>query len=256
MSAGEAIRSEWVEVRADDGTDLGLWVARPEGAEARPGILVFHEVYGVDPHVRDVARRLAGEGYVAAAPDLFHRTAPRFEGSYEDPEAARAQARRGTAEGIAADGSAAYRWLTTQGGVPQDRVGALGFGMGGAIAWRANAGLPLRAAISFYGARIADLLDLAPHLHAPMLLFWGGLDPHVAAGERARIAAALKEYDRAYVECEFSFADHGFFCDARGEHDPAAAAQAWALTRAFLAEALIPGPPSPVPGGPPGGSAP
>src|SRR5205823_12554121 len=75
---------ETVSVKVSDGSEMRLYVARPEQPRA-PGLLVLQEAFGVNGHIRDVARRLAREGYLAVAPELFHRTAPPgFEGSYGD----------------------------------------------------------------------------------------------------------------------------------------------------------------------------
>lgn len=240
MSAEKTpISTEWTTLEVADGTRMQAYVARPaSGAEPRAGLLVLQEIFGVNAHIRDVTERLAREGYVALAPDLFHRTAPRFEGRYDDVEGGRAQAAKMTPEGVLADLGAAWTRLDRDPGVASDRIGAIGFCMGGRLAFRANAGLPLRAAVSFYGGGIAGMLDLAPQLHAPMLFFWGGLDAHIPVEQRHAVTAALREYGKSFVDVEFSQAEHGFFCDARASYEPAAAAQAWALTRAFLSEHL------------------
>ena len=107
--------------------------------------------------------------------------------------------------------------------------------MGGKASFLANAMLPLRAAVSFYGGGIApDLLDHAAALHAPMLLFWGGLDKHITPEHRKAVTDALKAHGKTYVNVEFSDADHGFFCDERASYQPRAARQSWSLMLKFL----------------------
>lgn len=81
------IRTEWVDLDVADGTTMRAYVARPQDARPRSGLLVFQEAFGVNAHIRDVTERFAREGYHALAPELFHRTAPGFEGSYTNFEA-------------------------------------------------------------------------------------------------------------------------------------------------------------------------
>jgi carboxymethylenebutenolidase len=114
-------------------------------------------------------------------------------------------------------------------------VAAIGFCMGGRAAFLADALLPLKAAVSLYGAGIApSLLDRAPKLSAPILLMWGGLDKHIPPEQIAAVTSALRAAGKPYVNAEFSEADHGFFNDDRPSFHAASAAQAWALALQFL----------------------
>ncbi len=90
----------WTSVPVSDGSELELWVARPEMPHA-PAVIVLHEIYGITAHIRDVAASLAAAGFVAIAPDLFHRSARRFDS--DDHAAALAHARALTPEGCVAD---------------------------------------------------------------------------------------------------------------------------------------------------------
>ena len=67
----------WIDLTVDDGSAMRAWVAKPEGTPAR-GLLVFQEAFGVNAHIRDVTERFARAGFLAIAPELFHRTAPGF----------------------------------------------------------------------------------------------------------------------------------------------------------------------------------
>ncbi len=214
---------------------MTAYVARPPGRRRFPGLIVLQEAYGVNAHIRDVARRFAREGYVAIAPELYHRTAPGFEGDYADFESARPHFQALTIEGLEADLRAAHAWLTGDSSVDAGRVAAVGFCMGGRVSFLADSGLPLRGAISFYGGGIAPgLLERAARLSGPMLFFWGGLDQHIPPEQRRAVADALQRAGKEFVTVEFSDADHGFFCDARASYNAAAARQAWALSLAFL----------------------
>lgn len=221
-------------VRVDDGTEMSVFTARPEGSGKFPAVLVFQEAFGVNGHIRDVTGRLAKLGYLAAAPELFHRTAPGFEGRYDDFDSVRKHMTALTNEGLEADIRAAYEVLRGDSAC-NGRFVSIGFCMGGRVSFMANSILPLVAAVSFYGGGIAPaLLDRAPRQSGPVLLFWGGLDKHIGEEQRGAVRNALTTASKPFIETLFSFADHGFFCDQRASYNPEAARDAWALTTSFL----------------------
>jgi carboxymethylenebutenolidase len=216
----------------EDGTAMSAYFARPAGAGPFPGLLLLQEAFGVNAWIRGVAERFAREGYAVLAPELYHRTAPGFEGSYADFPGVRAHLSALTVEGMTADLRAAHAALKARAG---DDVSAVGFCMGGRAAFLADAVLPLKAAVSFYGAGIAPgLLDRAPSLSGPLLLIWGGKDAHLPPETTAAVSAAVRAAGKSFAVAEFSDGDHGFFCDARAAYHAPSAARAWALTLAFL----------------------
>lgn len=233
------ISSEYVPLRVNDGTSMRAWVARPKVAGSLPGLLVFQEAFGVNAHIRDVAERFAREGYLAIAPELFHRTGAGFEGRYDDFPSAMPHMRALNDSNMAADQRAAYDWLCAN-GAQELAVSAVGYCMGGRAAFLAAITLPLAAAVCYYGGGIAPnagspgLLGRIGGLRSPLLLFWGGRDKHITTEHVRAVTDALRAVGKNFVNVEISNADHGFFCDARASYSPAAAAQAWPLTLAFL----------------------
>jgi carboxymethylenebutenolidase len=224
---------------AADGTQLHAYTAFPAHTDLAPGIILFQEAFGVNQHIRNVADRLATAGYVVVAPELFHRTAaPGLEIPYNDFPSAMPHFQAITPEGLAQDAQAAYDWLQSQGQVQKDKIGAIGFCLGGRVAFVANAVLPLQAAVSYYGGGLHTLADRAGELHAPHLFFWGGLDQHISQEQRETIVQAVDAAGKPYINTVISYADHGFNCDERPSYNPDAAAEAWALTLAFLANNL------------------
>jgi len=234
--SGTVIAKEKVELAVADGTRMAAYVARPERGGPHPGLLVFQEAFGVNRHIRNVCDRFAEEGYVAIAPELFHRTAPPgFEGSYTDFPAVMPHTRAVTTDTAEMDLRSAYEWLRSKAEVRANEISSVGFCMGGRVSFLANSVVALRAAVSFYGGGIAPgLLDRAAKLRAPSLFIWGGLDKHITPEHRKAVAEALTAQQKIYVNVEFSRADHGFFCDERAAHEPHSARQAWALTLEFL----------------------
>src|SRR3989344_620768 len=197
-----------------DGTQMGAYVARTASSAAH-GIIVLQEAFGVNDYIRRMTDRFAAQGYLAIAPELFHRTAPGFEADYETREAAGPEGSRGSV------------------------AEAIGFCMGGRAAYLANSALPLAASVSFYGGGIATLLDRAAALHGPQLLVWGGADAHIPPEQTRAIADALAVAGKPYVEATWSEAGHGFACDARSSYHAPSAHQALALADAFFVENLV-----------------
>ncbi len=224
-----------ITLKISDNTKMDCFVTRlRDGEERRPGLIVLQEIFGVDEHIRDVTERFGRQGFVAIAPELYHRTAPGFEGDYSNSETSRAHALKLTREGVDADLRATFEWLQAQPYVKAEEISCLGFCMGGRVAFAANAILPLKSVVSYYAAGLEGSLDRVESLHAPHLFFWGEKDKHIPPEQRATIISALKEKGKSYVNVEFSDAGHGFFCDVRPSYNSIAARQSWAMTLEFL----------------------
>jgi len=233
------LNSGYVTLPISDGSSMEAYVAWPKGTVAHAGLVVGQEAFGVNAHIRDITERFAREGYMAIAPELFHRTGPGFEGRYDDFQSVMPHVSALRHPQIEADIRAAHEWLRENGG-KELPVAAVGFCMGGMVAFLAGITLPVAAAVSFYGGGIAaspqrpGLLDRVNDLRAPVLFFWGGLDKHLGPEVVRAVTDALGTAKKSFVNVEISDADHGFFCDARTAYNPAAAAEAWALVLAFL----------------------
>ena len=239
MSEIEII-TEWVDLPVSDGTTVPVYTARPSDLAAGPGMLVFQEAFGVNDHIRDVTERFARQGYICAAPVLFHRTDPSKDPDYADFNAIMPHINGLTDEGQSADIHAAYNWLTSIGNATS--VGSVGYCMGGRTSFLANTILPLKAAICYYGGGIAPserklfppLLDRVQDLSGPTLFFWGDKDQHIGQDQRVAIEVSTKEAGKTAVHVLFTQADHAFFSDTRPNYEPASAKLSWALTLEFL----------------------
>ena len=218
-----------------DGTDMAAFVAAPE-EPARRGILVFQEIFGVNSHIKNICRRLAAEGYLAIAPEIFHRTAPvGFEVAYDNFPGAKPHMDALAPETINIDVRAAYDWLQGEGGIGERPIGAVGFCFGGMVAFGTNTVLPLKCSVSFYGSRIlSQFMPIAGEQKAPLLLLWGGKDKSTPPDKVKELTDALRSAGKDFVSAEFSEAGHGFNCDERSAYHPASAASAWAMTLGFL----------------------
>lgn len=234
-----SIQTEYVTLAVADGTSMKAYIARPEGAP-RGAMIVLQEAFGVNPHIKDIAGRFAREGYLSIAPELFHRTGENVELGYTDFGAVMPHFQKLTDAGQTADIQAAWNWIHNASGHKGLKTGAIGYCMGGRATFLASLILPLACGVSYYGGGIADsqffpgLLGRANELQAPVMFLWGGKDQHITPDKTREVEDKLNAAGKPFTSITFSYADHGFFCDARAVYNAEAAAVAWPLTLAFL----------------------
>jgi len=227
------IKGEDVTFKGGKG-DIKGYLVRPAESSGKLGaVIVIHENRGLNEHIRDVARRVALEGFIALAPDLL---------SSEGGTPANEDKAREMISGLdpaqpIADGVATVAYLKTiEGG--NGKVGAIGFCWGGGqVNMLAVNAADLDAGVAYYGAQPKDEAAIAK-IHAPLLLHYAGLDERINAGieaYRKALDADHKEYT-AYV---YDGVNHAFNNDtSAARYDKAAADLAWGRTIAFLKEKL------------------
>jgi carboxymethylenebutenolidase len=237
---------ENVTFRANGSTASG-YLARPtpgQPATAGPastparGIVVIQEWWGLVPHIRDLADRFAGEGFVALAPDLFHGK------STKSPDEAGKLMMALNIEQAARDLAGAIDFLSVDraaAGAPGQvgPVGTIGFCMGGALSLFAACSNPsVGACAVFYGGHPNVKPDLAS-LRAPVAGFFAGRDTFVSPAVVAELDRQLTALGKRHEFHTYPDAAHAFFNDQRPEvYDAAAAADAWARTLAFFRREL------------------
>lgn len=232
-----ATTTSTVRIRALDG-DMSAFLARPAGDGKYPAVLVIMEAFGLNQHIKDVATRIAGEGYVALAPDVYYREANAVVGYDQLPEAIRLMTGLRD-DSIVSDVSAAVTYLQAQPFVRADRIGITGFCMGGRISFLSACTIPaIKAAAPFYGGGIGGLLDRTGGITCPMLLFFGDQDPFIPNEEVARITSTLGDREKTAEVKVYPGAPHGFFCNERDSYRVDAAADAWERLTSFLARHL------------------
>jgi carboxymethylenebutenolidase len=227
------LATAWAEYPSPQGHGtMRGYLVRPAKAQGKlPGVLVVHENRGLNPHIEDVARRVALAGFVAFAPDaLFPR------GGYPgDEDKAREAFRELDTEKTRQDFVAAAGFLESR---PEctGAIGVVGFCFGGSIANFLATRLPkLRAAVPFYGGQA--LAEDVPGIAAPLLLHFAETDERVNAGWPA-YEAALKAHGKRYEAHFYPGTQHGFHNDTTPRYDKAAARLAWERTLAFLNASL------------------
>ncbi len=227
-----------VSLNVADGSAMDAYIAAPEGAGKFPGILLLQEAFGITTHIRSVANRIAEQGYVVIAPELFHRTAPGMEFDQNNLPAVMPHVTALKLEEQQADLHAACDWLQQQDNVIHEKIGSIGFCMGGRVSFIANYSLPLNASISYYGSGIQNFAYKFKDLHAPHLFIWGGLDKHILPEHIDAVVTAMKQNNKPYANLVFGYADHAFNNNERPAYNAEASAEAWAISMAFFKNKL------------------
>lgn len=218
---------------------LDAWLALPPAGRG-PGLLLLQEIFGVNEHIRRVAEQYALAGFTVLAPDLFWRQQRRVELDYvgADREQALALMRTLTPEQAVADMQAALAVLRAR---PEcgAQVGAIGYCMGGRLAFTAAACCGVDAAVCYYGGGINGQLDLAPQIGCPIQFHHAGVDASIPPEAVAAVQDAMSRAPAAATAAPPEFhlypdAQHGFNCWARTAYHPASAALAHGRSLVFL----------------------
>jgi carboxymethylenebutenolidase len=211
---------------------IRTYLARPKGTAKLPAVLVIHENRGLTPHIADVARRTAVEGFVALAPDILSP----FGGTPADEDSARQLFTQVKPDTAVADLVAGVSYLSRRPDAT-GKIGCVGFCWGGGMANELAVKVPeLSAVVAFYGMQPAAA-DV-PRIRAKLLLHYAGLDDRVNAGIPA-FEAALKSAGVSYMKYVYQGTQHAFHNDTAGaRYDKEAAELAWGRTMAFLHTAL------------------
>ena len=232
-----------------EGRNLPVFVARPLGDGQHPAVMVVMEAFGLNAHIKKVAERIAAEGYVVAAPDLYYREGSPVVGYDNLPEALRLMFGLSD-DKILKDVDNVVQRLQADPGVRVDRIGITGFCMGGRVTFLAACNnRAIKAAVPFYGGGIGSVmqpsdktpqapLEYAEQLQAPMLLFFGGKDAFIPSDEVDTIRGRLKDLGKEAEVVVYPEADHGFFCDERPSYNQQAADDAWRRMTDFFARHL------------------
>jgi carboxymethylenebutenolidase len=203
-----------------------------------PGLLLWQEIFGVNPHIRAVAEQYALDGFVVLAPDTFWRQAPRVDLGYDGDDRSRAMGlmQAYAADQALADIAAAATTLRALPEVASAKVGSIGYCMGGRLAYLTAATAGVDAAVAFYGGGIHNSLDRAGAVRCPMQFHYAGIDEHIPPAAVQRVRDALPAAE-VHV---YPGAMHGFNCWARASYHAPSAAVAHGRALAFLGTHLFP----------------
>lgn len=216
-----------------DGATLMGYLAQPDDGETHPGVIVIQEWWGLNDHIKDVANRIAAEGFVALAPDLYHGVA-----ATEPDEARKLVMELDQAAAVDEIGSAMQHLLTLD-NVSGETVGVVGFCMGGGLAARTNVGDQnelVGAVVMFYGQPLAE--HEGALAHAPLLGLFGEADTGITPDAIAAMQSGLEAAGIPVETVIYPDAQHAFFNDTRASYNADASADAWERTLAWFNEHL------------------
>ena len=226
-----AIEAKKVEFKGEAGTVFG-YLATPKAAGSYPGLIVIHENRGLIPHIQDVARRAAKEGYVALAVDLVSRA-----GGTDKVDPSQVGAALGAKpEDLVADMSSGVKFLQEQPSVKKDKIGVFGFCFGGGMAWRlALSNKEIRAAVPFYGT--PPPVEQIPNTEAKILAIYAENDQRINQSI-PQVEEALKKANKTYQIKIYPGVGHAFHNDTGAAWNEAAAVDAWKTTMAWFKQHL------------------
>ena len=229
--------SFWDKLQVD-GQDMNLYASIPTGSGPFPAVVVIQAAGGVNDFITTVSDRLAEEGYVAVAPDLFHRiTDPSITdgitkaGQLSDPE-------------IIADVNATVAFLRNHSAVDGEKIGVTGFCMGGRVTWLAAATNPyFKAAAPYYGGNLmvprgaADQspFQLSDGINCPILFHFGELDGNPSQENMRTLDDELTRLGKPHQFYTYPGADHGFMDHTGARYHREAAETSWSRTLEFFA---------------------
>jgi carboxymethylenebutenolidase len=236
------ITSTTHQLNTSDGK-MEAYESRPKDGGARPGIIVLMEAFGVNSHIKDVTERVAREGYVAIAPDLYHRESERIV-PYKDMGKAVEIMKRLQDPKVMDDVGATIAHLKSQSYLKQGAIGVTGFCMGGRFTYltAAHHNKDIKAAVVFYGggipAGMPSPLERTGEITCPITLFFGGKDPIIPQEHVDKINQSLKDQKKNFSLKLYPEATHGFFCNERESYHQESAKDAWEKTKSFFAQHL------------------
>jgi carboxymethylenebutenolidase len=233
------ITTEYVDIPVD-GSPMRTFISAPKPEGKYPGILFYSDIFQLTGPMLRACMRLAGYGYVVAAPEIYHRVEPAGAViAFDDAGRARGleDASKTLVADFDADRRAAIDYLAGHAAVGPGKIGAAGFCLGGHLAFRAALEEDVLATVCFYGTGIhngklgkdedAGSLQRAGEIRGELLLIWGALDPHIPEQGRAQIEEALRRRGVSFRERIYQ-AEHAFMRDEGPRYDPEATDQAFA----------------------------
>ncbi len=240
------VQRQEVEIISARGERMPALFSSPKGASG-PGILLINDIMGRSPFYESLAARLATAGFQVLLPEFFFRQGPLAERNFELAFARRGQLNE---EQTLTDLNAAINWLRAQPSVTGDKIGTLGFCMGGTFVLDLAARRSDLAGVCFYGFPAAGgralvsapaPLDVVNHIYGPLLGFWGDQDEGVGMENVASFAQGLAARDVDFEHTVYSGIGHGFMAASQLDPDHEAydkACDAWTQTLDFYRDKL------------------
>ena len=228
--------SNWQEIESD-GSAMRVHVGLPDGAGPFPALVVMQHQGGVDEFIQGMTRRLAGAGYLAAAPDLYHRDGPDCKDDLVTRRS-RLSDRR-----IVNDLNAAVGCLQSHSAADNNRIGIIGFCMGGRIVYLAAAAIPaFKAAVAYYpgntfrawGRDLPSPFERTAEIHCPLQGHFGADDANPSPQDVGKLEAELAKFNKPHEFYSYANAGHAFMDSTKESYRREADEASWPRTLEFL----------------------
>jgi len=230
------LTSSWQEIEAD-GSMMQMHVSVPEGSGPLGGIVAIQHQGGVDEFMANMTKRLAQAGYIAAAPDLYHRDGPDCK---DDIVTRRSRLRDRT---VINDVNAAASFLQRHPSVDGNRLGIIGFCMGGRVVYlMAAAGPIFKAAVAYYagntfrawGRDIPSPFERTAEIHCPILGHFGAEDKNPSPEDMQKLDAELTKFNKPHEFYSYPNAGHAFMDSTKESYRRDADETSWPRTLDFF----------------------
>jgi carboxymethylenebutenolidase len=232
--------SSWESVKVDQ-SNMPLYLSVPESGGPFPGIVVVHGQSGLENFIKETTHMLALQGYAAVAPNLYHRDGPDCK---DDNPTRKARLRDGM---IINDVTSSLNFLKNQRQVDSDRLGIIGFCMGGRIVYLMSAASrDLKAAVMFYGGSTMvpsgegpSPFDRTREISCPIQGHFGAEDQNPSPEDMRKLDAELSRWDKPHEFYMYTGAAHAFANAGSSNYRPHAAALAWPRATGFFSRHLV-----------------
>jgi carboxymethylenebutenolidase len=229
-------RSTWQETESDN-SKMRMHMSIPEGPGPFPAVVVIQHQGGVDKFVKNITVRLAHAGFIAAAPDLYHRDGPDCTDDIVTRRS-RLSDRR-----VINDVNATVRFLQSHDAVDESRFGIIGFCMGGRLAYLMAAAIPsFKAAVAYYpgntfrawGRDIPSPFERTSEISCPLQGHFGAEDKNPSPDDMEKIAAELTKFNKTHELYSYPNAAHAFMDNTKESYRSDADETSWPRTLKFL----------------------
>ena len=195
------VKQTEVMISTPDG-EMPAFLCTPIEDSPKPAILVLMEAFGLTQHIKDVTVRIANEGYVAIAPDLYYRELPNNKFGYDEVESAKAMMYcLDFNKTMEEDIKATLAYIKSRANVYPDRIGVTGFCFGGSMTFytATRFSSEIAAAAPFYSVVLDEWLEAVNNITIPVYLFFGGADPFILWHRIQQIDSRFKELGKEYT---------------------------------------------------------
>lgn len=223
------IKQQEIFIPTPDG-QMPAFVCFPAANSFKPAVLVLMEAFGLTPHIKDVTTRIAKEGYLAIAPDLYYRELPDNKFGYDEAKLARLMMYGlDFNKTLEEDIRATLDYLKSRSDVNSDFIGVTGFCFGGSMTFYTATKFSSEIAVAapFYSVVLDEWLEAVKDITIPVYLFFGGADSFIPLNRIKQIDFCFKKLGKNYKLKVYDDAEHGFFCQERSSYNRLAAEDSW-----------------------------